>query len=462
MMTLSIYNTLSKTKEPLQPLVGNQVRMYVCGMTVYDFCHIGHARVMVAFDVVARWLRHRGYDLTYVRNITDIDDKIIRRANENGEPFEALVERMIAAMHEDEARLSVLRPDIEPRATGHIAGMHEMIQTLIAKGFAYAPGNGDVYYRVGKFEGYGKLSRRKIDELKIGARIEVDEIKEDPLDFVLWKGAKPGEPSWDSPWGPGRPGWHIECSVMSTCCLGETFDIHGGGPDLVFPHHENEIAQSEAATGKLYAKSWMHAGAVRVDGEKMSKSLGNFFTIREVLEKYHPEVVRYLLVSSHYRSPINYSEESLKEAKGALERFYHALRGLPDAAPAGGEAFVERFAAAMDDDFNSPEACAVLFEMVREVNRLRDGDLSAAAALAAQLKVLAGLLGVLQLEPDAFLRAGAEGKVDAAEVESLIQARLQARAEKNWGESDRIRDQLTAMGVVLEDGKGGTTWRLAD
>ncbi|MFG5862253.1 cysteine--tRNA ligase [Metapseudomonas sp. CR1201] len=461
-MTLSIYNTLSKTKEPLRPLVGNQVRMYVCGMTVYDFCHIGHARVMVAFDVVARWLRHRGYDLTYVRNITDIDDKIIRRANENGEPFEALVERMIAAMHEDEARLCVLRPDIEPRATGHIAGMHEMIQTLIDKGFAYAPGNGDVYYRVGKFEGYGKLSRRKIDELKIGARIEVDEIKEDPLDFVLWKGAKPGEPSWDSPWGPGRPGWHIECSVMSTCCLGETFDIHGGGPDLVFPHHENEIAQSEAATGKLYAKSWMHAGAVRVDGEKMSKSLGNFFTIREVLEKYHPEVVRYLLVSSHYRSPINYSEESLREAKGALERFYHALRGLPDAAPAGGEAFVERFAAAMDDDFNSPEACAVLFEMVREVNRLRDSDLSAAAALAAQLKALAGLLGVLQLEPDAFLRAGAEGRVDAAEVEALIQARLQARAEKNWGESDRIRDQLAAMGVVLEDGKGGTTWRLAD
>ncbi|WP_041770341.1 cysteine--tRNA ligase [Metapseudomonas resinovorans] len=461
-MTLSIYNTLSKAKEPLKPLVGNQVRMYVCGMTVYDFCHIGHARVMVAFDVVARWLRHRGYDLTYVRNITDIDDKIIRRANENGEPFEALVERMIAAMHEDEARLSVLRPDIEPRATGHIAGMHEMIQTLIDKGFAYAPGNGDVYYRVGKFVGYGKLSRKKIEDLRIGARIEVDESKEDPLDFVLWKGAKPGEPSWESPWGAGRPGWHIECSVMSTCCLGETFDIHGGGPDLVFPHHENEIAQSEAATGKLYANAWMHAGAVRVDGEKMSKSLGNFFTIREVLEKYHPEVVRYLLVSSHYRSPINYSEDSLKEAKGALERFYHALRGLPEAAPAGGEAFVERFAAAMDDDFNSPEACAVLFEMVREVNRLRDSDLPAAAALAAQLKQLAGLLGVLQLEPDAFLRAGAEGKVNAAEVEGLIQARLQARADKNWAESDRIRDQLSAMGVVLEDGKGGTTWRLAD
>ena len=459
---LSIYNTLTKSKDIFKPLVGNQVRMYVCGMTVYDFCHIGHARVMVAFDVVTRWLRHRGYEVTYVRNITDIDDKIIKRANDNGEPFEALVERMIAAMHVDEARLNVLRPDQEPRATDHIAGMHKMIQTLIDKGFAYAPGNGDVYYRVTKFEAYGKLSRRKIDELKIGARIEVDEIKEDPLDFVLWKGVKPGEPSWESPWGAGRPGWHIECSVMSTCCLGETFDIHGGGPDLVFPHHENEIAQSEAATGKLYANAWMHAGAVRVDGEKMSKSLGNFFTIREVLEKYHPEVVRYLLVSSHYRSPINYSEDSLREAKGALERFYNALKGLPVVAPAGGEAFSERFAAAMDDDFNSPEACAVLFELTREINRLRDSDLQAAAGLAARLKELASVLGVLQLEPEAFLQAGAAGKVDAAEVEALIAARLQARSEKNWGESDRIRDQLTAMGVVLEDGKGGTSWRLAD
>jgi cysteinyl-tRNA synthetase len=459
---LSIYNTLSKVKEPFKPLIDNQVRMYVCGMTVYDFCHIGHARVMVAFDVVTRWLRHRGYDVTYVRNITDIDDKIIRRANENGESFEVLVERMIAAMHEDEGRLSVLRPDQEPRATDHIAGMHAMIQTLIDKGYAYAPGNGDVYYRVGKFVGYGKLSRKKIEDLKIGARIEVDEVKQDPLDFVLWKAAKPGEPSWESPWGKGRPGWHIECSVMSTCCLGETFDIHGGGPDLVFPHHENEIAQSEAATGKQYANAWMHAGAVRVDGEKMSKSLGNFFTIREVLEKYHPEVVRYLLVSSHYRSPINYSEDSLKEAKGALERFYNGLKGLPDVPASGGEAFIERFAAAMDDDFNSPEACAVLFEMVREVNRLRDSDVQAAAGLAARLKALASVLGVLQLEPDAFLQAGAEGKVDAAEVEALIAARLQARADKNWAESDRIRDQLTAMGVVLEDGKGGTTWRLGE
>lgn len=461
-MALALYNTLTKTKDTFKPLVGNQVRMYVCGMTVYDFCHIGHARVMVAFDVVARWFRHRGYDLTYVRNITDIDDKIIKRANENGETFEQLTERMIAAMHEDEARLNVLRPDQEPRASQHIEGMFSMIQMLIDKGYAYAPGNGDVYYRVGKFEGYGKLSRRKIEDLKIGARIEVDEAKQDPLDFVLWKAAKLGEPSWTSPWGEGRPGWHIECSVMSTCCLGNTFDIHGGGPDLVFPHHENEIAQSEAATGEQYAAAWMHAGAVRVDGEKMSKSLGNFFTIREVLEKYHPEVVRYLLVSSHYRSAINYSEDNLKEAKGALERFYIALKGLPDAAPAGGEAFAERFAAAMDDDFNSPEACAVLFEMVREVNRLKETDVAAAAALAASLRQLAEVLGVLQLDADTFLQAGAAGKVDAAEVEALIAARLQARADKNWAESDRIRDQLTSMGVVLEDGKGGTTWRLAD
>ena len=461
-MALSIYNTLSKQKAPLQPLEDNHVRMYVCGMTVYDFCHIGHARVMVAFDVVARWLRHSGYRLTYIRNITDIDDKIIKRANENGESFQALTGRMIDAMHEDERRLAVLPPDQEPRASEHIAGMHAMIQTLIDKGYAYAPGNGDVYYRVGKFEGYGKLSRRRIEDLKIGARIEVDEAKEDPLDFVLWKGVKPGEPSWASPWGDGRPGWHIECSVMSTCCLGDTFDIHGGGPDLVFPHHENEIAQSEAATGKPYAIAWMHAGAVRVDGEKMSKSLGNFFTIREVLEKYHQEVVRYLLVSSHYRSAINYSEDNLKESKAALERFYNALKGLPEVAAAGGEEFVARFGAAMDDDFNTPEACAVLFDMAREVNRLKDSDIQAAAALAARLRELAGLLGVLQLDAEAFLQAGAAGKVDAAEVEALIQARLQARAEKNWGESDRIRDQLTAMGVVLEDGKGGTSWRLAD
>ena len=459
---LNIYNTLTKSKEVFKPLDGNKVRMYVCGMTVYDFCHLGHGRSMVAFDLVTRWLRHSGYDLTYVRNITDIDDKIINRARENGETFDALTERMIAAMHEDEARLNIRKPDQEPRATDHIGGMHAMIQTLIDKDYAYAPGNGDVYYRVGKFEGYGKLSRNRIEDLRIGARIEVDEAKHDPLDFVLWKGVKPGEPSWDSPWGPGRPGWHIECSVMSTCCLGDTFDIHGGGSDLEFPHHENEIAQSEAATGKPYANAWMHCGMIRINGEKMSKSLNNFFTIRDVLESYHPEVVRYLLVSSHYRSAINYSEDSLKESKSALERFYHALKGLPKVAAAGAEAYVERFAAAMNDDFGTPEACAVLFDLAREINRVRESDVNAAAGLAARLRELADVLGVLQLEADAFLRAGAEDKVDSVLVEELIQARLAARADKDWSESDRIRDQLTALGVVLEDGKGGTTWRLAD
>lgn len=459
---LTIYNTLTKAKEPFKPLDGNKVRMYVCGMTVYDYCHLGHGRSMVAFDLITRWLRHSGYDLTYVRNITDVEDKIINRARENGEPIDALTARMIDAMHEDERRLNILPPDQEPRATDHIAGMQAMIQQLIDKGYAYAPGNGDVYYRVGKFQGYGKLSRKRIEDLRIGARIEVEEAKQDPLDFVLWKAAKPGEPSWESPWGPGRPGWHIECSVMSTCCLGETFDIHGGGSDLEFPHHENEIAQSEAATGKPYANAWMHCGMIRINGEKMSKSLNNFFTIRDVLEKYHPEVVRYLLVASHYRSAINYSEDSLRDAKGALDRFYHALKGLPLSEPAGGEAFVERFAAAMNDDFNTAEACAVLFDLVREINRLRDTDAQAAAGLAGRLRELGGLLGVLQLDAEAFLRAGAEHRVNAGEVDALIQARLQARADKNWAESDRIRDQLTAMGVVLEDGKGGTSWRLAD
>ncbi|MDY7218906.1 cysteine--tRNA ligase [Denitrificimonas sp. JX-1] len=461
-MSLTIYNTLTKQKEPLKPLVGNHVRMYVCGMTVYDFCHIGHARVMVAFDVVVRWLRHSGYEVTYVRNITDIDDKIIRRAEENDEPFEVLVGRMIAAMHEDESRLNVLRPDQEPRATEHIDGMFKMIQTLIDKGYAYAAENGDVYYRVAKFAEYGKLSRRKISDLKIGARIEVDEAKEDPLDFVLWKAAKPGEPSWESPWGKGRPGWHIECSVMSTCCLGDSFDIHGGGPDLIFPHHENEIAQSEAATGQKYATTWMHAGAVRVDGEKMSKSLGNFFTIRDVLEKYHPEVVRYLLVSSHYRSPINYSEDNLREARSALERFYLTLKGVETAVAAGGDAYVERFNKAMNDDFNAPEACSVLFEMAREVNRLKVSNSVAAAALAARMKELGGVLGILQLEADAFLQAGSEGRIDTEQVEALIAERITARKNKDWAESDRIRDELTAMGIVLEDGQGKTGWRFAD
>lgn len=457
-MTLSIYSTLSKTKEALQPLEGNRVRMYVCGMTVYDFCHIGHARVMVAFDVVARWLRHRGYELTYVRNITDIDDKIIKRANENGESFQDLVGRMIAAMHEDEARLNVLRPDLEPRATDHIAGMHAMIQTLIDKGFAYAPGNGDVYYRVGKFEGYGKLSRRKIEDLKIGARIEVDEAKEDPLDFVLWKGAKPGEPSWESPWGAGRPGWHIECSVMSTCCLGETFDIHGGGPDLVFPHHENEIAQSEAATGKLYAKAWMHAGAVRVDGEKMSKSLGNFFTIREVLKEYDPEVVRFFILRAHYRSPLNYSDTHLKDARASLDTLYFTLRDVEPEPVAldWSHPHAARFQAAMDDDFDTHGAIAVLFELAQEARRGND------ARLSGLLQALGGVLGLLQRPPLEYLRAAVgETGLPEAEIEALIARRLAAKQARDFAEADRVREELKAAGVLLEDGPGGTTWRRA-
>src|SRR5690554_3225075 len=464
-MSLTIYNTLTKRKEPLQPLEGKHVRMYVCGMTVYDYCHIGHARVMVAFDVVTRWLRHRGYEVTYVRNITDIDDKIIRRAQENNEPFEQLVERMVAAMHEDEARLNVLRPDQEPRATGHIDGMFKMIQTLIDKGFAYPAANGDVYYRVAKFVGYGKLSRRNINDLKIGARIEVDEAKEDPLDFVLWKAAKPGEPSWQSPWGAGRPGWHIECSVMSTCCLGDSFDIHGGGPDLVFPHHENEIAQSEAATGKQYATTWMHAGAVRVDGEKMSKSLGNFFTIRDVLEKYHPEVVRFLLISSHYRSPINYAEENLIEARTGLERFYSALRdhvGVQAASEAelSDSPYYQAFVAAMNDDFNTRVALAGMYDLVRDLNNAAKSDAALALNLAAQLKALGKILGILQENPEAFLQAGSSNAISAEEVERLIAERIEAKQNKNYARADEIRQQLLAEGVVLEDSRtGGTQWR---
>ena len=464
-MALHIYNSLTRRLEAFTPIEPGHVRMYVCGMTVYDLCHLGHARSMVAFDVVQRWLKASGYRVTYVRNVTDIDDKIIARALQNGESIRSLTNRMVDALHQDADALHIERPTFEPRATEFVPQMLNLIGTLEGKGLAYRSPNGDVNYAVRQFPGYGKLSGKSLDDLRAGERVAVDDGKQDPLDFVLWKAAKASEPDeakWDGPYGLGRPGWHIECSAMSCEMLGEHFDIHGGGADLQFPHHENEIAQSEGASGQPLANVWMHNGFVRVDNEKMSKSLGNFFTIREVLEKYHPEVVRYLLVSSHYRSPINYSEDSLREAKGALERFYNGLKGLPDAAPAGGEAFVARFGAAMDDDFNSPEACAVLFDMVREVNRLRETDLAAAGALAAQLKVLAGVLGVLQLEPDAFLQAGAAGKVDAAEVEALIAARLAARAEKNWAESDRIRDQLSTMGVVLEDGKGGTTWRLAE
>ena len=462
-MALTIYNTLTRNKELFTPMEPGKVRMYVCGMTVYDYCHLGHARVLVAFDVITRYLRARGYDVTYVRNITDIDDKILRRAAENGEPYTALTKRFIDAMHEDEKRLGVLPPTHEPRATQHIGEMFALIEKLIEKGYAYRADNGDVYYAVSKFDGYGKLSGKNPDELLAGARIEIGEAKRDPRDFALWKAAKPNEEAvWESPWGPGRPGWHIECSAMSCTCLGETFDIHGGGPDLRFPHHENEIAQSEAAHGKKYVNYWMHAGAVRVDGEKMSKSLGNFFTIREILDKYDPEVVRYFLISSHYRSEIDYSQESLQEARNGLDRFYIALKDFADIAPASADilqnsAYYDRFVLAMDDDFNTREALSVMFDLVRALNG--ESDQAVRHRLAAELKALGQLLGLLQQNPRDYLQGGGAGDVDGARVEALIAERLQARKDKNFARSDQIRDELKARGIILEDGASGTTWR---
>ncbi|WP_432694941.1 cysteine--tRNA ligase [Marinobacterium sp. YM272] len=457
---LQVYNTLTNSKGPFVPLEKGKIRMYVCGVTVYDYCHIGHARVMVCFDLITRYLRYRGWDVSYVRNITDVDDKIIKRAAENGESVDALTERMIAAMHEDEGRLGVLRPDQEPRATAHIADIIDLVQTLVDKGYAYAASNGDVYYRVEKFEPYGRLTNKVIDELKAGARIEVGDAKESPVDFVLWKAAKPGEVSWESPWGPGRPGWHIECSAMSKCCLGETFDIHGGGPDLPFPHHENEIAQSEAANGCTYVNYWMHAGPVRVNQEKMSKSLGNFFTIREVLKSYNPEVVRYFLSSVHYRSFIDYSEDSLREARQALERFYQALGDAPAGTEEGLESdYEERFQQAMDDDFGTPRALAVLFDLVTELNKATREKAPQAGALAALLKRLGGVLGLLQQAPEAFLQGEArEGELSAEDIESAIEARKQAKKDRDFAEADRIRDSLADQGVILKDSREGTTW----
>ena len=457
---LQIYNSLTRKKELFTPLEENKVRMYVCGMTVYDLCHIGHARTVTAFDVVARYLRARGYDLTYIRNVTDIDDKIIKRAIENGEAINVLTDRMITAMRADFERLGNGEPDQEPRATEHVDGMITMISELIEKDFAYAPGNGDVYFRVRRFDGYGKLSGKVIEELESGARIEVDEMKEDPLDFVLWKGAKPEEPSWESPWGKGRPGWHIECSVMGKCCLGDTFDIHGGGSDLKFPHHENEIAQSEAANGVTFVNTWMHAGSIRVDNVKMSKSLGNFFTIRDVLDQYHEEAVRYFLISSHYRSPVNYSEDSLKEAGVRLERLYTAMKGLDLSGvelPEGSE-FEQRFFKAMDDDFNTPVALAVLFDLVRELNKVRAQDESQALPLAALLVRLGAILGILQGRPEAFLQAGSD--VDEAWIQDMIVRRVAAKKAKDYAGADRIRDELAAKGVILQDSREGTTWRI--
>jgi cysteinyl-tRNA synthetase len=459
---LQIYNSLTRRKEPLRPLQPGHVGMYVCGMTVYDLCHLGHARVLVVFDVVYRHLKRQGLAVTYVRNITDIDDKIIRRAAERGESIDALTARFIAAMHEDADRLGVLRPDAEPRATAHMAEIQAMIGRLLKTGHAYAADNGDVYYAVASFRGYGKLSGKDPQDLRAGARVEVDEAKRDPLDFALWKAAKPGEPAWESPWGPGRPGWHIECSAMSTGCLGNHFDIHGGGADLMFPHHENEIAQSEGATGEPFVNLWMHNGFVRVNDEKMSKSLGNFFTVREILERYQPEEVRYFILGSHYRSPLNYDDSQLDGARAALTRLYTALRGLSTEAAAaeGGESFRERFDAAMDDDFNTPEALAVLFELAREINRLRGRDTAAAAALGAELRRLGADLGLLGQDPDAYLQSGADaGGLADADIDDLIARRNAAREAKDFAEADRLRDQLTAANVLLEDGPGGTTWR---
>ncbi|PQV82424.1 cysteine--tRNA ligase [Cronobacter sakazakii] len=458
---LKIFNTMSRQKEEFKPIHAGEVGMYVCGITVYDLCHIGHSRTFIAFDVVARYLRFLGYKLKYVRNITDIDDKIIKRANENGEDFVALVDRMVAEMHKDFDALNILRPDSEPRATQHIPEIIEIVEQLIARGHAYVAGNGDVMFAVESDADYGKLSRQDLEQLQAGARVEVADSKRNPMDFVLWKMSKPSEPSWPSPWGDGRPGWHIECSAMNCKQLGSHFDIHGGGSDLMFPHHENEIAQSTCAHDGEYVNYWMHSGMVMVDREKMSKSLGNFFTVRDVLQHYDAETVRYFLMSGHYRSQLNYSEENLKQARASLERLYTALRGTDaSATAAGGEAFEARFVEAMNDDFNTPEAYSVLFDMAREVNRLKVEDSSAASQLAAHLRKLAAVLGLLEQEPEQFLQSGAQTNDDeVAEIEALIVKRLEARKAKDWAAADAARDRLNEMGIILEDGPQGTTWR---
>jgi cysteinyl-tRNA synthetase len=465
---LEIYNTLTDRKDVFVPLEPGKVRMYVCGMTVYDYCHLGHARVMVVFDVVVRYLRALGFEVTYVRNITDVDDKIIQRAIKNGETIHELTTRFIEIMNEDAAALGVIPPDQEPMATTSMDDIIAMIGTLVDKGHAYQGENGDVYYSVSSFKSYGQLSGKKLEDLQAGARVAVDESKKDPLDFVLWKSVKPEEPSWPSPWGDGRPGWHIECSAMSVGCLGAHFDIHGGGMDLKFPHHENEIAQSEAATGKTFVNYWMHNGFVRVDEEKMSKSLGNFFTVREILKRYRAEEVRYFILASHYRSPLNYSHENLDNGKAALARLYTTLRGVKQAAGQNApvcETYNEAFHRAMDDDFNTPEAIAVLFEIAREINKNRDSDPEKSASLAACLAALGNILGLLQADPESYFRESAAVQDSATAVltesgiEDLLARRITAREARDWAEADRIRDELDAAGVVIEDGPAGTTWR---
>ncbi|EGT3588470.1 cysteine--tRNA ligase [Proteus mirabilis] len=459
---LKIFNTLTRQKEEFKPIHKGKIGMYVCGITIYDLCHIGHGRTFVAFDAITRYLRYLGYDVNYVRNVTDVDDKIIKRAIENNETCEQLTTRMLAEMHKDFDALNILRPDSEPRATHHIAEIIALTETLIKRGHAYVAENGDVMFAIDTDPDYGLLSRQDLEQLQAGARVEVANVKRNPMDFVLWKMSKPGEPSWTSPWGEGRPGWHIECSAMNGKELGHHFDIHGGGSDLMFPHHENEIAQSTCAHDGPYVNYWMHSGMVMVDKEKMSKSLNNFFTIRDILAYYDAETVRYFLLSGHYRSQLNYTEENLKQARTALERLYTSLRGTDaNAQPAGGEAFEAQFIEAMNDDFNTPEAYSVLFDLAREVNRLKTVNMEAANGLAAVLRKLAKVLGLLEQQPEHFLQSGAQAD-DADEVEkieALIQQRNDARKNKDWAAADAARDALTAMGIVLEDGPQGTTWR---
>jgi cysteinyl-tRNA synthetase len=458
---VQIYNTLTRQKEQFKPLVDGKIDMYVCGITIYDYCHIGHARTFVGFDVIVRYLRHIGYDLKYVRNITDVDDKIIKRANENGESINDLTTRMTKAMHEDFDSLNMLRPDVEPTVTNHMDEIIAMVERLIAKGHAYVAADGDVLFDVSTFEQYGALSQQDLTMLQAGSRVEVAQDKQDPLDFVLWKKAKPGEPSWSSPWGEGRPGWHIECSAMSSKHLGEHFDIHGGGSDLQFPHHENEIAQSCCANNGKYVNTWIHTGMVQVNKEKMSKSLNNFFTVRDVLKEYDAESVRYFLISGHYRSQLNYSQENLEQARSSLERIYTALRGVtPIECDLASNEYVAKFRKAMDDDFNTPEALPVLFELAKELNRVKDSDAEQAGKLAYVLRSVAEVLGVAQQDPETFLQGG-QADDEVAHIEALIAKRNEARASKDWAAADEARDALNALGVVLEDSAGKTTWRKA-
>ncbi|EQA14845.1 cysteine--tRNA ligase [Glaesserella parasuis] len=458
---LKIYNTLKREKEEFKPIYPDHVGMYVCGVTVYDLCHFGHGRTFVSFDVIARYLRYLGYNLRYVRNITDVDDKIIKRSLENNETCDQLVDRMIIEMHKDFDALNILRPNVEPRATQHIPEIIAIVEKLLAKGHAYVAEDGDVMFNVESFQKYGALSRQNLEQLQAGARVEIKSVKRNPMDFVLWKMSKENEPSWDSPWGKGRPGWHIECSAMNSKELGNHFDIHGGGSDLMFPHHENEIAQSCCAHGDDYVNYWLHTGMLTINEEKMSKSLNNFFTIRDILNKYDCESVRYFFLTAQYRSLLDYSEENIGLARKALERLYTALRGCDwNVELAENDQYVTAFKESMDDDFNTPGALAVLFELAREVNKLKAENQAEANKLAARLKQLAGVLGLLEQDPETFLQGDANND-EVAEIEAFIKQRNEARASKNWAVADEARNKLTAMGIVLEDGANGTTWRRA-